>query len=120
MNLIWDMRDQEEEELEKKKLDEEEIEKQQQKNIGKKRYRDNHSQSDEDLDLPRMDDSSDEESDEEEKKSIFVKSRPSLSFETLSKILTISESMLLQLPNPTLPSASSSAGNSVANIENNL
>ncbi|CAI8505057.1 unnamed protein product [Hanseniaspora opuntiae] len=119
MNLIWDMRDQEEEELEKQINENKQIEEKKDKEIGKKRYREKSTTSDDDLDLPRMDDSSDEESEDEDKKSIFVKSRPSLSCETLSKILTISEAMLLQLPNPTLSSVSSS-GNTVANIENNL
>ncbi|KAL6934797.1 hypothetical protein ACO0R3_000761 [Hanseniaspora guilliermondii] len=119
MNLIWDMRDQEEEELEKEIQKNKKFEANKEKDIGKKRYREENTPSEEDLDLPKMDDSSDEESDDEDKKSIFVKSRPSLSCETLSKILTISEAMLLQLPNPTLSSLSSS-GNSVADIENNL
>ncbi|OBA25884.1 hypothetical protein HANVADRAFT_49645 [Hanseniaspora valbyensis NRRL Y-1626] len=117
MNLIWDMRDQEEEELEReaekqKLLEKETID------IGKKRRRPSSLDKD-DLDLPNMSDS-DDESEKEEDKSIFVKERPSLTPKTLTKILKISEVMLLQLPNPAITGNNSNTINTVASIENNL
>lgn len=113
MNLIWDMRDQEEQELEKAaEMEENSIK--EKIDIGKKRKRPGSLEKiNADLDLPSMDDSESESENE-----IFVKERPSLTFQTLSKILRIAEFMLLQLPNPTI--TNNSTNNTVASIENNL
>ncbi|XBW35301.1 hypothetical protein QEN19_000869 [Hanseniaspora menglaensis] len=116
MNLIWDMRDQEEEELENEALKTKSLENDD-VDIGKKRRRRGESLGEEAADLELLN-ISDSESESDNEKEIFVKNRPSLTFKTLTRILKISEVMLLQLPNPTL--LNNSSNNSVASIENNL